>query len=329
MQVFVVFSLISVLWASTATASPSPRATRSSAASSELLLSGVRYGEGRVAAATFSKGDVHPRARVRRVPGTFAAITCCLIVGAFAERMKFSRGAAVHGDLVHVRYMPIAHMVWYWDGPGRDQRCEARRRASNARPAGCGNGARSTSRAARWCTSTPVSPAWWRLHARQAHRLRQGSDGAAQPDADDGRRRAAVGGLVRLQRGLRPRGRQLRRARVRQHAVRHRCAVLAWTFGEWISRASRRCWAPPRARSPGWSRSRRPRGYVGIGGAFVIGVVAGLRLPVGRERPEEDARRGRLARRVRRARASAASSARCSPACSPRPRSAAPASATT
>jgi Amt family ammonium transporter len=48
---------------------------------------------------------------------TFAAITPALIVGAFAERMKFSAIALFIPLWVTLIYFPIAHMVWYWPGP--------------------------------------------------------------------------------------------------------------------------------------------------------------------------------------------------------------------
>jgi len=48
---------------------------------------------------------------------TFAAITPALIVGAFAERMKFAAVALFIPLWVTVIYFPIAHMVWYWAGP--------------------------------------------------------------------------------------------------------------------------------------------------------------------------------------------------------------------
>src|SRR4029079_10379055 len=48
---------------------------------------------------------------------TFAAITPALIVGAFAERMKFSAVAIFIPLWVTLIYFPIAHMVWYWGGP--------------------------------------------------------------------------------------------------------------------------------------------------------------------------------------------------------------------
>lgn len=48
---------------------------------------------------------------------TFAAITPALIVGAFAERMKFSAFALFIPLWVTFIYFPMAHMVWYWAGP--------------------------------------------------------------------------------------------------------------------------------------------------------------------------------------------------------------------
>jgi Amt family ammonium transporter len=48
---------------------------------------------------------------------TFAAITPALIVGAFAERMKFSAVALFIPLWVTLIYFPMAHMVWYWAGP--------------------------------------------------------------------------------------------------------------------------------------------------------------------------------------------------------------------
>lgn len=48
---------------------------------------------------------------------TFAMITPALMVGAFAERMKFSAVALLIPIWVTLIYFPIAHMVWYWAGP--------------------------------------------------------------------------------------------------------------------------------------------------------------------------------------------------------------------
>ena len=68
-------------------------------------------------AATFSKGVVIPELLFVAFQATFAGITCCLIVGAFAERIKFSAVLLFTALWFTFSYAPIAHMVWYWMGP--------------------------------------------------------------------------------------------------------------------------------------------------------------------------------------------------------------------
>jgi Amt family ammonium transporter len=67
--------------------------------------------------ATFSKGVYIPELSFVAFQATFAAITCALIVGAFAERMKFSAVLSFCALWFTFSYLPVAHMVWYWDGP--------------------------------------------------------------------------------------------------------------------------------------------------------------------------------------------------------------------
>jgi ammonium transporter, Amt family len=68
-------------------------------------------------AATFSNGIVIPELVYVCFQMTFAMITPALIVGAFAERMKFSALVLFMVLWVTFIYFPIAHMVWYWAGP--------------------------------------------------------------------------------------------------------------------------------------------------------------------------------------------------------------------
>lgn len=68
-------------------------------------------------AATFSSGVYVPEYAYIWFQMTFAAITPALIVGAFAERMKFSALILFMILWVTFVYFPIAHMVWYWAGP--------------------------------------------------------------------------------------------------------------------------------------------------------------------------------------------------------------------
>ncbi len=114
MQVFCVFALISVLWVvygySLAFTGSSPYI----GGLSKMFLSGVTPES---IAATFSKGVYIHELSFVAFQGTFAAITTALVVGAFAERMKFSAVLLFSVLWFTFAYLPIAHMVWYWDGP--------------------------------------------------------------------------------------------------------------------------------------------------------------------------------------------------------------------
>ena len=71
----------------------------------------------RVCNATFSKGVYISEFTFVIFQGAFAAITCGLIVGAFAERAKFSAILVFMILWFTFSYLPMAHMVWYWAGP--------------------------------------------------------------------------------------------------------------------------------------------------------------------------------------------------------------------
>ena len=62
-------------------------------------------------AATFSKGVVIPEISFAAFQATFAGITCALIVGAFAERIKFSAVLLFMVLWFTFSYLPVAHMV--------------------------------------------------------------------------------------------------------------------------------------------------------------------------------------------------------------------------
>jgi Amt family ammonium transporter len=81
---------------------------------SKMFLKGVTADS---TAETFSDGVVIPELVYVCFQMTFAAITPALIVGAMAERMKFSAIAIFIPLWVTFVYFPIAHMVWYWAGP--------------------------------------------------------------------------------------------------------------------------------------------------------------------------------------------------------------------
>lgn len=114
MQTFVIFSLMAVLWTiygySVAFTGGSPFF----GGLGKAFLAGVTPES---LGATFSKGVYIPEYLFVAFQLTFAAITPALIIGAFAERMKFSAVLAFMVIWFTFAYLPMAHMVWYWDGP--------------------------------------------------------------------------------------------------------------------------------------------------------------------------------------------------------------------
>ena len=114
MQVFVTFSLISVLWVIYGYSVAFTEGGSFFGTLDKLFLKGVTVD---TVAATFSKGVVITELAYVIFQGAFAAITCGLIVGAFAERAKFAAILVFMVIWFTFSYLPMAHMVWYWAGP--------------------------------------------------------------------------------------------------------------------------------------------------------------------------------------------------------------------
>jgi len=114
MQVYVVFAMCAVLWAIYGYSVAFTAGGSFFGGFDKLFLAGVTPDS---VGATFSKGIVIPELVFFAFQATFAAITPALIVGAFAERMKFSAVLLFVILWFTFSYLPMAHMVWYWDGP--------------------------------------------------------------------------------------------------------------------------------------------------------------------------------------------------------------------
>ena len=114
MQVFAVFALLSVLWAIYGYSIAFTEGNSFFGGFSRLFLKGVTPDS---TVATFSKGVVIPEYIYIAFQCTFAAITPCLILGAFSDRIKFSAVLMFMVLWFTFSYLPIAHMVWYWAGP--------------------------------------------------------------------------------------------------------------------------------------------------------------------------------------------------------------------
>jgi Amt family ammonium transporter len=119
MQVMVTFSMIVVLWFIYGYSLAFTEGNQFIGGLDRLFMAGIwDNAAGTFAnAATFSKGVVIPEIVFAAFQATFAGITCALIVGAFAERMKFSAVLAFMVLWFTFSYAPIAHMVWFWMGP--------------------------------------------------------------------------------------------------------------------------------------------------------------------------------------------------------------------
>ncbi len=299
MQVFVIFSLISVLWViyGYALAFGGPGAFYGNF--SKLFLSGVN---GESAAATFSKGVYIPELLFVAFQCTFAAITCALIVGAYAERMKFSAVLLFTVLWFTFSYLPMAHMVWYWDGPDaiKDQATLDAVTANagwlwakgaldfaggtvvhiNAGVAGLvaayvlgkriGYGKESMAPHSLTLTMVGAALLWvgW-----------FGFNAGSNLEANGVAAFAFVNTLLAT-------------------AV----AVLAWMFAEWMVKGKPSMLGAASGAVAGLVAITPACGFVGIIGALVIGIAAGLAVLLGCHRPEEDAQRGRRTRRVRCAR---------------------------
>ena len=119
MQVMTAFSLAVVLWFIYGYSLAFTEGSAFIGGFDRLFMSGIwDNATGAFAnAATFSKGVVIPEIVFAAFQATFAGITCALIVGAFAERIKFSAVLLFTALWFTFSYLPVAHMVWFWMGP--------------------------------------------------------------------------------------------------------------------------------------------------------------------------------------------------------------------
>nr|WP_028081585.1 ammonium transporter [Solimonas soli] len=114
MQSFAIFCVIAVLWAAYGYSVAFTVGNPFFGSLDKLFLHGV---DASTVGATFSKGQYIPELVFVAFQLTFAAITVALVTGGFAERMKFSAVMIFSVVWFTISYLPMAHMVWLWDGP--------------------------------------------------------------------------------------------------------------------------------------------------------------------------------------------------------------------
>ena len=304
MQVFVTFSLIIVLWCVYGYSLAFTEGNAFFGGFDRLFLNGIfDSAKGEFAmAATFSKATPIPELVFVAFQATFAAITCCLIVGAFAERMKFSAVLIFMVIWFTFAYAPIAHMVWFWMGPDAytDPKLVDALNAKagllwqwgaldfaggtvvhiNAGVAGL-VGAYMVGKRIGFGREamTPHNLPMTMIGASLLWVGWFGFNAGSALEADNSATLAFMNTFLATA-----------------------CAVLSWTFGEWLFKGKPSMLGAASGAVAGLVAITPAAGNVGILGAFVIGTRRRPRVPVGGQPAEAHARRGRFARRVRRAR---------------------------
>jgi Amt family ammonium transporter len=114
MQVLTIVSVASLVWVSWGYSLAFTSGSPFIGGMSKAFLAGV---DGTTFAATFSNNVYIPELAFVIFQMTFACITPALIVGAFAERIKFTPLIIFTVLWLTLCYFPVAHMVWYWAGP--------------------------------------------------------------------------------------------------------------------------------------------------------------------------------------------------------------------
>ena len=114
MQCFAITGLISILWVVYGYSLAFTEGNAFIGGTDRLFAAGLNASS---IGATFTKGVYIPELAFFVFQGAFACITCALIVGAFAERVKFAGVMLFTVLWFTFAYLPMAHMVWFFPGP--------------------------------------------------------------------------------------------------------------------------------------------------------------------------------------------------------------------
>ncbi len=273
MQVFMVFSLIVVLWCIYGYSLAFTTGGSFIGSFDRLFLSGITVD---TVAATFSKGVVIPEFSFVAFQATFAAITCALIVGAFAERIKFSALLLFMTLWFTFSYLPIAHMVWFWAGP------DAYTDAAAAEAATATAGWLFQKGALDFAGGTVVH-----INAAVAglvgayvigKRVGYGKESMAPHSLTMtmiGASLLWVGWFgFNAGSGLEANG--LAALAIVNTLLATAAAVVTWTFGEWLTKGKPSMLGAASGAVSGLVAITPAAGFVGVMGALVIGLLAGI-----------------------------------------------------
>ena len=278
MQACVVFSLISVLGCVYGYSLAFTEGNAYFGSFDRLFLKGTfDSSKGEFAmAATFSKNTPIPELVYVAFQATFAAITVCLVLGAFAERIKFSAVLVFSVLWFTFSYLPIAHMVWFWPGPDAYTAANVVD-ATNAKAgliwqwgaldfaggtvvhinAGIAGlvGAYVMGKRIGFGRES-MAPANLPMTMMGASLLWMGWFGFNAGSALEANNSAALAFINTY--------------------LATACAVLSWTFGEWVFKGKPSMLGAASGAVAGLVAITPAAGNVGIPGAFVIGILAGL-----------------------------------------------------
>jgi Amt family ammonium transporter len=114
MQVFMIVCISALMWVAVGYSLAFTPGSPFIGGLDKAFLANVNVG---TYAATFSNNVYIPEYAFVIFQMTFACITPALIVGAFAERVRFWPLMLFVVGFLLFAYYPIAHMVWFWAGP--------------------------------------------------------------------------------------------------------------------------------------------------------------------------------------------------------------------
>ena len=273
MQCFVVFALVVVLWTLYGYSLAFTSGNAFFGGWDRLLMKGLTP---EANAATFSKGVVVPELGYFAFQAAFAAITCALVVGAFAERMRFAAVLVFTVVWFTFSYVPMAHMVWFWPGP--DAYTDAA--AGDAATAASGFLFKRGALDFAGGTVVHINAAIaglvgaWLVGKRLGH----GHEAIRPHNLPLTMAGASIlwVGWFGFNAGSALEANGTAALAFVNTVIAPAAAVLAWTLGEWVGKGKPSMLGAASGAVAGLVGITPAAGFVGLGGALVIGFVAGL-----------------------------------------------------
>ncbi|MCQ4167074.1 ammonium transporter [Tahibacter harae] len=273
MQCVLVFALVAVLWTLYGYSLAFTPGNAFFGGWDRLLMKGLTP---EANAATFSKGVVVPELGYFAFQAAFACITCALIVGAFAERMRFSAVLLFTVLWFTFSYVPVAHMVWFWPGPDAFTDAAAGEAATAASGFLFRHGALDFAGGTVVHINAAVAGlvgAWLvgrRLgHGHEAmrpHNLALTMTGAS----------ILWVGWFGFNAGSALEANGTAALAFANTLIAPCAAILGWTLGEWLGKGKPSMLGAASGAVAGLVGITPAAGFVGLGGALAIGFIAGL-----------------------------------------------------